>query len=85
MVFGHQEDVTENVGHFLAEFFGDLIFGFVFLACFAGHHEVALDKLPHFFLELEDVPVTIATNPEFFGVGVGNFFDLPSHLVDVHG
>ena len=35
--------MAENVGHFFMKIFGNLIFGFVFLAAAACHHEVALD------------------------------------------
>ena len=83
-MFGEEQDVTEDIGHFFVKIFGDLLFGFVFLASPASHHEVTLGELAHFLLQLEEIPVGVATNAKFFGVDVGDFFDLASDLGDVH-
>ncbi len=76
--------MAEHIGHFFVKIFFDFLFGFVFLAGFAGHHEIALDELPHFFLQFEDIPVAISADAKLFGVGIGDFFDKPGHFVDVH-
>lgn len=76
--------MAENIGHFFVKIFGDLEFGFVFLAGLAGEHEIALDELAHFLLEFEEVPIGVPADPKLFGVEIRDFFDLPGHFVDVH-
>jgi len=84
VMFGEQENMAEDISHFFVEFFSNLFFSFVFLSAFAGHHEVTLDELAHFFLEFEDVPVGISSDAVTLGVDIGDFFDLPGYFVDVH-
>ncbi len=81
---GEQEDVAKNVGHLLAKILGDLCLGFIFEAGTSFHHEIALNQLPHLFLELEDIPVAITPDPKLFGIEIGDFFDLSSYFVNVH-
>lgn len=85
MMSSQEEDVAENVGHLFVKFFSDLFFGFVFLTTTPSHHEVTLDELTHFFLELQDVPVGIPTDAKLFGVLIGDFFNFSRDFMDVHG
>jgi len=84
VMLGEEENVTKDIGHLFVKIFGNLIFGFVFLARTPRHHEIALDQLPHLLLKFEDVPVGVTADTKLFGVVVGDFFDLAGNFVDVH-
>ena len=77
--------MAKDIGDLFFEIFGDLLFGFVFLAGFARHHEVTLDQLAELLLEFEDIPVVVAADAEFVGIIVAHFSDGTEDFADIHG